>query len=320
MYNKNPYIILGLSNNASYSEIKKAYKNIALKNHPDKLYNLSKDIQDKHLNIFREATDAYNFLINDIDNNNSFNYFNNNNHYDNDDFSFNNLWNNVFYNNDDIKTYLKNLAINFLNNNYKKYNKNKNSNNTNTNTNTNSNNNNNSISSIQHNITLNVSYSELYLNSKKKLRLILKDIDEPIFIDIFCKDSYPFINKIYLDDFNNEHNIFIKLNLEYNNIFSHITYKNNNIIDIIYNIDLNIYHYFNGLNTKILYIDNNLIDIFIPPFNKKFFKILDKGINGGSLILKLNYSDYNIDIDKWNSLDNNKKILFIDILNIILKK
>jgi DnaJ-class molecular chaperone len=309
MYNKNPYIILGLSNNASYSQIKKAYKNIALKNHPDKLYNLSKDIQDNHLNIFRDATDAYNFLINHNDINNSFNYFNNNDfnynndHNDNnDDLSFNNLWNNVFYNNDDIKTYLKNLAINFLNNNYKKYNNN-------------NNNNNKSISPIQHNITLNVSYSELYLNSKKKLRLILKGIDEPIFIDIYCNDSYPFINKIYLDDFNNEHNIYIKLNLQYNNIFSHITYKNNNNIDIIYNLDLNIFHYFNGFNTKILYIDNNIIDIFIPPFNKKIFKISDKGINGGDLILKLNYLDYNIDIDKWNNINNEHKDIFINILD-----
>lgn len=40
---KNPYIILGISINSTYSDIKNAYTKIALKNHPDKIANLSEE-------------------------------------------------------------------------------------------------------------------------------------------------------------------------------------------------------------------------------------------------------------------------------------
>ena len=161
---------------------------------------------------------------------------------------------------------------------------------------------------ITHNITLSVTYNEVYNNSKKKLRLILKGISEPIFIDIYCANSYPNITKIYIDDDDIEHNIIINLKLKNQENITHITYDYNNKIDIVYHIKLNLVNYLYGYHNKILYIDNNLLDIYIPPFNKEFYEIEGKGINNGNLIFKILYT--NIDIDKFNnlSLDNKNEL------------
>ena len=37
---ENPYKILNISNNSNIEEVKKAYRKIALKSHPDKLNNI----------------------------------------------------------------------------------------------------------------------------------------------------------------------------------------------------------------------------------------------------------------------------------------
>ena len=46
----NPYKVLNISNNASNDEIKKAYRKIALRSHPDKLNNIT-DINEKKRKI-----------------------------------------------------------------------------------------------------------------------------------------------------------------------------------------------------------------------------------------------------------------------------
>lgn len=286
----NPYLILGISKDSSIDQIKKAYKKIALENHPDKHYNKTEDEKKLYSNKFNQATEAYNYLINK-----------NNNLFENDLFfeednikSWKDIWYDMINNTDETKDFIKNLAKIFIdkdiigkkNKNIYKF----------------------TNLPITHNITLSVTYNEVYNNSKKKLRLILKGISEPIFIDIYCANSYPNITKIYIDDDDIEHNIIINLKLKNQENITHITYDYNNKIDIIYNIKLNLVNYLYGYHNKILYIDNNLLDIYIPPFNKEFYEIEGKGINNGNLIFKILYT--NIDIDKFNnlSLDNKNEL------------
>jgi DnaJ like chaperone protein len=54
------YEILGISKYASEDEIKKAYRNMAVKHHPDKVANLGEDIQNAAKQKFQTINDAYN--------------------------------------------------------------------------------------------------------------------------------------------------------------------------------------------------------------------------------------------------------------------
>ena len=60
----NPYKILGIPVGSSIEEVKKVYKSIALKSHPDKLNNIS-DVNERNIKIkeFVEATNAYNKIL-----------------------------------------------------------------------------------------------------------------------------------------------------------------------------------------------------------------------------------------------------------------
>lgn len=62
---ENPYKILNINDNVSIDEVKKAYRKIALRSHPDKLNNII-DIEEKKNKIkeFTDATNAYNQIIN----------------------------------------------------------------------------------------------------------------------------------------------------------------------------------------------------------------------------------------------------------------
>ena len=62
---ENPYKILNIKDNSTIEEVKKAYRKIALKSHPDKLNNI-KDNEEKNKKIkeFTEATSAYNQILN----------------------------------------------------------------------------------------------------------------------------------------------------------------------------------------------------------------------------------------------------------------
>ena len=303
--NKNPYKILGITKNNSIEEIKKIYKKIALECHPDKTLNEPEHIRDIMNSRFKEATEAYKIII---DNPNiDYTNIDDNYYYDNFNYeSYNyNDWIDIFSDfintNNDAKNYISNIAEIFRDNNIiknKKFYK---------------------FANIPliHKVTLNVTYKELINNSKKKIQLLLKDISEPIYITIYAFDSYPVINKLYIDDDDDvTHEIEIKIKLIRNEFFTHKFVDNK--INIYYKLKYNLYDYLNGYTTRIKYINDEYIDINIPKLTSKKYEIKDKGINGGSLIIKIKFRNTNINFDYWNKLEDIEKNVFNKILFSIL--
>jgi hypothetical protein len=159
------YEILGLNPNATKDEIKKAYKEIAITCHPDKLMHITDEVEkEKRIDKFKKATIAYNKLSGssaqeDIDIN---------------DDSF---W---------ASDIFMDVAKMFINNNIRPkayYNPVEKS----------------IEERIVHKVKLDVSYIDILNNTKKKVRLILVDIQDPIFIDIYC-GKFPQVTKQYIDD------------------------------------------------------------------------------------------------------------------------
>lgn len=57
---KDPYVILGINRNATDDEVKRAYREMAKKHHPDKVAYLGEDVKRDAEEKFKEINDAYN--------------------------------------------------------------------------------------------------------------------------------------------------------------------------------------------------------------------------------------------------------------------
>ena len=122
----------------------------------------------------------------------------------------------------------------------------------------------------------------------------------------------------YIDDDGIEHEITIKMIIENNvkNNLQKYSHKiNNENIDLFTSIKINLQEYILGITKEIQYIDNNNISITIPPFNKENVTIMNKGLFGGKLIIKILFN--NISNKKWDNIDNEIKKNFIKILDDI---
>lgn len=58
-YKKDPYSVLGLTSSATDEEVKKAYRRLAMKYHPDKVANMGEEIKKNAEAQFREINEAY---------------------------------------------------------------------------------------------------------------------------------------------------------------------------------------------------------------------------------------------------------------------
>ena len=267
---ENPYKILNINDDSTIDEVKKAYRKIALKSHPDKLNNI-KDIDEKNKKIkeFTEATSAYNQILN------------------NEDLNINyNNWEETFdyiINSQLFKEFL-NVMTAKTNNNI-----------------------------ITHAFNLDITYSDFYNKNKKKTRIFLRDLEEPIFIDLDCK-KYPKIVITHIDENENEHEIIFNLNIVNNNKNYYHIKNDDESIDIIHDMLITTAEYIAGNIREHVFLNKEILLIKIEPFSKKYI-INDLGINKGKFICNFIY----IPITKkdWNKINDNDKNHLIRICNLI---
>lgn len=297
MYNPSPHSVLGINQDATKEEIKKAYKDIALSCHPDKLVNIQDaDEKQRRVERFKEATIAYEKLTN---NQNTFEYAK----WDEEQMDWGNIWKTFF--GEDGKEALKDAFIDmasmFINKQiYPKpfYNPSSNI-----------------VPPLRHDIKLPVTYNEIRTNAKKKLRLILVGIEEPIFIDVLC-GSFPNVVREFTDDDDEDHEIAISMVIREQDGYSHLI-SNTGKIDMVTTLEVDIKEYITGYEKEIPYIDGDSIHLSIPPFQKEYYEIADKGLKGGALIVNIVCKP--IDRESWDSLSSKDQDDMIRILDIMYK-
>ena len=276
---KNPYTILNIPLDSSIEDVKKAYKKIALNSHPDKLNNIQ-DLNEKNKKIkeFMDATNAYNKIINN-------NGFGDLGDLGDDDFVYNyDDWITTF--NDFTNSELFKGVVNVI----KKM-----------------------RSTIKkHCLSVNIKYNELFSPNKKKLRLFLRKIEEPVYINLDCS-KYPSCIINYFDDNDEEHEITINMDLINDKIINNGFYHIEN--DIYYDLDIDLCEYLSGGFKKFEYFNKEIIEFEIIPFT--FIHIIKNlGIkNQGDLIIKFQIKP--IEKEKWCELLDADRKSMIEILHKI---
>lgn len=309
-------------------EIKGIYKKIALECHPDKLTHVSDEVErNAKIERFKMATIGYKKAMEDFENYGKLNYRGTDYNFDNlaDDYeiynSFDlNFWKNtydgIFKDKDKIKSTFIDVASYFFNRGFKTKNHYEPS-----------------TKIVKHNINLPITYYDLCSQTKRKLRILLKNVKEPVYITLCCKNDYPCLTRQYIDDDSIEHEIVIQMILESGETddcesgemeaeaceaaeaeqvrYTHTTHTPH--IDLHTSIDINIVEYLSGGIRKIRYVDDSVLDIPIEPFSTKDIVIQDKGLLGGNLNVKVVF--HNITLKKWKKISEKKRAKVIHLLS-----
>ena len=311
-------------------EIKNIYKKIALECHPDKLSNIS-DENEKAIKIerFKNASIGYKNANDDFDNYGRLRYSNGGSDYDFDNLADDyeiyknfdlNFWKNTYDGLFKDKEIIKNTFIDVASYFFNKGFKNKNYYNP-------------STKIIKHSINLPITYYDLCTSNKRKLRILLKDVKEAVYISICCKNDFPRLTRQYIDDDSVEHEIIINMIIEdecdvdeSKEDDEDIIYYTHNIIsngngngngnkkpriDLNITIDINILDYLIGGAKKIRYVDDTYIDVAIEPFSLEDIIIKNKGLLGGNLNARLNFK--NITLQEWGKISEKKRNRVITI-------
>ena len=283
----NPYTTLKIPLNSSIEDVKKAYKTIALKSHPDKLNGiLDSNEKNRKIKEFMDATNAYNNIMNNNDMN-----FDEINFSDFDDINVNyDDWIETFNNITQSKLFGEMVNI------FKKF----------------------KSKVKKHNINVDIKYSDYFSLNKKKLRIFLKNVSEPVYINLDCK-KYPLHIINYYDDNENEHEITINMIFINDTIINNGYYhkeeeESENKINIYYDLTIDTVEYIIGDTKKLPFLNKEIIEIPIEPFNDCCIKT-GLGIKGGDLIINFKYNPINK--EKWNKIiDADKKEMIRIFTNI----
>ena len=329
---------LDIANIEKYTreDVKNIYKKIALECHPDKLAHITDD-EERNVRIerFKNASIGYKKAVEDFDNYGKLIYRGTDYNFDNfdDDYeiynSFDlNFWKNtydgIFKDKEIIKNTFIDVASYFFNRGFKSNNKSYY---------------NPSTKIVRHNINLPITYRDLCNTSKRKLRILLKNVKEPVYISICCKNDYPSLTRQYIDDDSIEHEIVIDMSIENDEgncgssddvdvegccnervEYTHSiveapqdTRCTRHTIDLHIAIHINILEYLTGCVKQVKYVDDTMLDIHIEPFSTNDIVIKNKGLLGGNLNVKIIFK--NITIKDWKKISEKKRARIIKLVS-----
>ena len=300
---ENPYDILELPYGTPFTEVRIKYYKIAKTHHPDKF--IGTEEEKKHNEeYFKKVTVAYRHIEvaeqngTKIDPNGLFGFGSSNFTYS--DFSkddWRSVWTSVesFFNKPEVWNCMKNIITDTLKEVATK------------------------VYQKHHSITLPLKLEEIYIEKTKKLRLFLKNIPEPVFINVNAANFPHKISKtallsngqeieIAIDCIATEHNLY-----QYDNILG--------TDDLYTTIDITIAEYILGKKIQLKYLDGNDIIINMLPFGdlSKSLCIPNKGLrqNKGDLYISINI--ILPDKELWNSQSIDFKEKLLNSLNALYK-
>ena len=273
--------ILGLDETATEADIKKAYKSIALKTHPDKLVDLDENERNEKELQFKEASEAYKRLI---------------------DNNFSDIFDDIFGGSEGMASMFggsEGMASMFGGSDGMKMfsgmaNKLFQSQ---------------SFQSI-FKTSVKITYYDLIYKRKLEKQYNLCGMPTKAIIDC-SKFPKQFITR----SFNGlSSTAEIDFKFEDDDVYESIIHQSGKV-DLIYQMKISHYDYYKGFNHSFVHIDGNNVSFKAKRMSKKTLKIKNRGLNGGDLLIKMIL--YNPSNSKLKNISNEEYENFLNILNTL---
>ena len=273
--------ILGLDETATEADIKKAYKSIALKTHPDKLVDLDENERNEKELQFKEASEAYKRLI---------------------DNNFSDIFDDIFGGSEGMASMFggsEGMASMFGGSDGMKMfsgmaNKLFQSQ---------------SFQSI-FKTSVKITYYDLIYKRKLEKQFNLCGMPTKAIIDC-SKFPKQFITR----SFNGlSSTAEIDFKFEDDDVYESIIHQSGKV-DLIYQMKISHYDYYKGFNHSFVHIDGNNVSFKAKRMSKKTLKIKNRGLNGGDLLIKMIL--YNPSNSKLKNISNEEYENFLNTLNTL---
>ena len=283
--------ILGLNEKATEADIKKAYKSIALKTHPDKLVDLDENERNEKELQFKEASEAYKRLI---------------------DNNFSDIFDDMFGGSDGMASMFggsegmasmfggsDGMASMFGGSDGMKM-----------------------FSGMANKLFQSQSFQSIFKTSvkityydliyKRKLEKQFNLCGMPTKAIIDCSK---FPKQLITRSFNGlSSTAEIDFKFEDDDVYESIIHQNGNV-DLIYQMKISHYDYYKGFNHSFVHIDGNDVSFKVKRMSKKTLKIKNRGLNGGDLLIKMVL--YNPSNSKLKDISNEEYESFLNTLNAL---
>ena len=274
--------ILGLDGKATEADIKKAYKSIAVKTHPDKLVDLDENERNEKELQFKDASEAYKRLI---------------------DNNFSDIFDDIFGGSESMASMfggsegmasmfggsecMASMFSGMANKLFQSQ----------------------SFQSI-FKTSVKITYYDLIYKRKLEKQFNLCGMPTKAIIDC-SKFPKQFITR----SFNGlSSTAEIDFKFEDDDVYESIIHQDGKV-DLIYQMKISHYDYYKGFNHSFVHIDGNNVSFKAKRMSKKTLKIKNRGLNGGDLLVKMVL--YNPNNNNLKNINNEDYETFLNTLNAL---